>query len=102
MPEEPVPPSGTPDGGAGLPTNNKATASVILGAAAFPCLFIHPFLAFVLAVPSVTSGLYARREISDSKGAEGGDMTAVIGLTIGVTTIVLVLVSWLMSPYFMG
>lgn len=102
MPAEPTPSSGSPEDGAGPPTNSKAIASVILGAVAFPCLFIHPFLAFVLAVPSVTSGLYARREIRDSKGAEGGDMTAVVGLTIGATTIVLVLLSWLMSPYFMG
>jgi hypothetical protein len=74
----------------------------MLGAAAFPCLFIHPFLAFVLAVPSVTSGVYARREISAAKGAEGGDMTAVVGLTIGATTIALVFVSWLLSPYVTG
>lgn len=102
MSHDPAPPPGTPEGEAGLPTNHKAITSVILGAAAFPCLFIHPFLAFVLAVPSVTSGVYARREISASKGAEGGDMTAIVGLTIGATTLVLVFVSWLLSPYVTG
>ena len=102
MSQEPAPPPGAPDGGAGVPTNHKAIASVILGAAAFPSLFIHPFLAFVLAVPSVTSGVYARREISASKGDEGGDMTAVVGLTIGATTLALVFLSWLLSPYVTG
>lgn len=101
MTPDPAPPSGTPEDGAG-PTNRKATYSVVFGAVAFPCLFIHPFLAFVLAVPSVTSGLYARQEISASKGTEGGDLTAIVGLTVGATTIALVLLSWLMSPYFTG
>ena len=40
-----------------------------------------------MGVPSVTCGIFARREIADSKGTEGGDMTAIIGLTIGATTL---------------
>ena len=102
MPSEPALPSGAPDGGAAPPPNQKAIASVILGAAAFPFLFIYPFFAFALAVPSVTCGIYARREIKDAKGAQGGDMTAVVGLTIGATTIGLVILSWLTSSYFTG
>ncbi len=102
MPTEPAPPSGTPEGGAGLPTNRKAIYSVILGAVAFPWLFVYPFFAFALAVPSVTSGIFARREIVASKGTEGGDMTAVVGLTIGATTIGFVLITWLTSPYLTG
>jgi hypothetical protein len=102
MPEEPAPPPGPPEGGARLPTNPRATYSVIFGAAAFPFLFVYPFFAFMLAVPSVTCGVYARREIKEAKGAEGGDMTAVVGLTIGATTIALVLLTWLMSPYVTG
>lgn len=88
------------DEGTSVPTNPKAVYSVVFGAVAFPCLFIYPFLAFAVAMPSVTCGVFARREIRDSKGAEGGDMTAVIGLTIGVTTIAFVILTWLMSPYF--
>ena len=84
------------------PTNPKAIYSVVLGAVAFPFLFVYPFMAFALAVPSITCGVYARKEIREAKGTEGGDMTAVIGLTIGTTTIVFVLLTWLMSPYFTG
>lgn len=102
MSPEPAQPSGTPEGGAGLPTNRKATYSVIFGAAAFPCAFLSPFFAFVLAVPAVTCGLHARREISESKGTEGGDMTAIVGLTFGATTAVLVVLSWLLSPLVTG
>jgi hypothetical protein len=90
---EPAPPSGPPEGGAALPTNRKAILAVIFGAAAFTCAFINPFFAFVLAVPSVTCGVHARREIRDAKGTEGGDMTAVIGLTMGATTLGLLLLS---------
>ncbi len=91
----------SPDG-PGLRSNPKAIYSVILGAVAFPWLFIYPFFAFALAVPSVTCGVFARREIREAKGAQGGDMTAVVGLTIGATTIALVILTWLISPYFTG
>ena len=75
---------------------------MIFGAVAFPWLFIYPFFAFVLAVPSLTCGAFARREIREAKGDQGGEMTAIIGLTIGATTIALVILTWLMSPYFTG
>jgi hypothetical protein len=84
------------------PTNPKAVYSVIFGALAFPFLFIYPFFAFALAAPSVTCGVFARREIREAKGAEGGDMTAVIGLTIGATTMGLVVLTWVTSPYITG
>ena len=102
MPTDPTPPSGPPEGGAGLRTNPKAIYSVILGAVAFPWLFIYPFFAFALAVPSVTCGVFARREIRDAKGTEGGDMAAVVGLTIGATTLVFVLITWVTSSYVAG
>jgi hypothetical protein len=91
----------SPDG-SGLRTNPKAIYSVILGAVAFPWLFIYPFLAFALAVPSVTCGVFARREIRDAKGTEGGDMAAVVGLTIWATTLVFVLITWVTSSYVTG
>jgi hypothetical protein len=102
MPTDPTAPPGPTGGAAGLPTNRKAIYSVILGAVAFPWLFIYPFFAFVLAVPSVTCGVFARREIRDAKGTEGGDMTAVVGLTIGATTLVFVLITWVTSSYVTG
>lgn len=66
---------------------------------AFACAFLSPFFAFVLAVPSVTCGVHARREISVAKGTEGGDMAPVIGLTMGATTLGLVVLAWLVSPW---
>lgn len=95
---EPDPSSGLPGDGAGLPTNRKAIYSVLYGAAAFPCAFLLPFLALVLSVPSITCGVHARREIQESRGTEGGDMTAVVGLTIGATTLGLVLLTYVASP----
>jgi hypothetical protein len=87
-------------GGVDLPTSRKAIYSVIFGGAAFACAFLSPFFAFVLAVPALTCGVHARREISASKGAEGGDMAAVIGLTMGATTLGLVVISWLVAASF--
>lgn len=89
--------------GAPLPTNRKAILSVVFGALAFPSvLFISWFLAFILAVPSITCGVHARREIRASKGAEGGDTTAAVGLTIGATSLALVLLSRFVLPYVTG
>ncbi len=102
MSPDPAPSSGPPEGGAGLRTNPKAIYSVILGAVAFPWLFIYPFFAFALAVPSVTCGVFARREIREAKGTEGGDMTAVVGLTIGATTLAFVILTWVTSSYITG
>ena len=102
MTHETAPPSGTPGGGAGLPTNRKAVCSVLFGAVAFACSFLSPFGAFVLAVPAVTTGIHGRREIKDSRGSEGGDMVAVIGLTIGLATMGLLLVSWMVTPLLQG
>jgi len=99
---DPVPPLGPPEGGAGPRTNTKAIYSVILGAVAFPWLFIYPFFAFALAVPSVTCGVFARREIRDAKGSQVGDMAAVVGLTIGATTLAFVLFTWVTSSYLTG
>ncbi|MEV7396141.1 DUF4190 domain-containing protein [Aeromicrobium sp. NPDC092404] len=95
---EPDPSSGLPGDGAGLPTNRKAIYSVLYGAAAFPCAFLVPFLAAVLSVPAITCGVHARREIKESKGQEDGDLVAVIGLTIGATTLALVVLATVASP----
>lgn len=89
--------------GAQRPTNRKAILSVVFGSIAFPCgLFVSWFLAFVLAVPSITCAVHARREIRASQGTEGGDSTAVVGLTIGATSLALAILSRLLFPYITG
>ncbi len=90
------------DEGAGLRTNRKAIYSVVFGAAAFPLALVIPFLGFVLAVPSVTCGVHARREISASNGDEDGDLIAIIGLTFGATTLGLLILSFFLSPLLTG
>jgi hypothetical protein len=87
----------TPDGRpvpGGPSVNRKALFSVGLGSAAFVCAFFSAFGGFVLAVPAVTCALHARREIKDAQGSNGEDMVAVIGLTMGATTLGLLLLSW--------
>jgi hypothetical protein len=95
---DPAPSPDAPGGGAGLPTNRKAVISVVLGAVAFALVFLSGFAAFILAVPSVTTGIHARREIKAGHAGEGGDLLAVVGLTTGATTLGLLLVSWLLAP----
>jgi hypothetical protein len=80
------------------PANRKAVYSVVFGALAFACSFLSGFGAFVLAVPALTTGVHARREIRASKGVQNGDLLAVAGLTMGATTIGLLLISWIVSP----
>ncbi|MET0930435.1 MAG: hypothetical protein ABWX74_13025 [Aeromicrobium sp.] len=60
---------------------------------AFATIYVLPVGGIVLGVPSVTTGVHARREIAASKGAQTGDSLAVIGLMIGGGAIVTVLLS---------
>ncbi|MCW2830601.1 MAG: hypothetical protein JWP31_1293 [Aeromicrobium sp.] len=76
-----------PDGDPG-PTHRYAIYSVLLGVGAFACLFVFPFGCLALGVPSVTTGIHARREIAASRGELDGDSLAVIGLTIGTGALV--------------
>jgi hypothetical protein len=80
-----------------LPLNRKALYSVFFGFAAFLVLWVFPFGAFALGVPAVTAGIHGRREISLSKGTEGGDALAVAGITAGATTIALMIFTVLTS-----
>ncbi len=64
-------------------TNRKAIYSVVCGVVAFACVYVTPFLGLLLAIPSITSGIHARREIAASKGEQTGDSAAVIGQMIG-------------------
>lgn len=92
-----MPPSGDRGDEPAAPLNRKALLSVLLGSAGFGFALLAPFLGFVLALPAVTCGVWSRREIADSGGTEAGDMVAVIGLTMGATTLGLLGLSWVLS-----
>lgn len=78
-----------------------AAYSVGLGITAFACLFFFPFGCLVFGVPSITTGVHARRDIAASRGELTGDSTAVIGLTIGGGVLVTGLVTYLL-PLLVG
>lgn len=78
-------------------THRFAVYSVVLGIGAFAALYVFPFGCLVLGVPSITTGVHARREIAASKGELTGDSTAVIGLTIGGAALVTGLLSYLLG-----
>jgi hypothetical protein len=84
-----------PEGDRGLPVNRRAVYSILFGATAFLSTFFVPFLPFVLGVCAVTTGVHGRREIALSRGEEGGDMLAIVGITTGATTLGLLLLSFL-------
>lgn len=89
---------GQEPGPAGDPvTNRKAIYSVVCGVLAFACIYLSPFGGLLIGVPSVTSGIHARREIAEAKGSQSGDSLAVIGLMIGGGAIVTVVLSWLVN-----
>lgn len=83
--------------GSGPPTHRHAVYSVVLGVLAFATLYVFPFGCLVLGVPSITTGVNARREIAASRGEVGGDSLAVIGLTIGGGALVTGLLVWLLG-----
>lgn len=78
-------------------TSRKAVLSIVYGVCAFAAIYLFPVGGLVLGIPSITTGVHARREIAASKGAQTGDSLAVIGLMIGGGAIVTVLLSWAME-----
>lgn len=74
-----------------------AAYSVAFGVGAFACLFFFPFGCLVFGVPSITTGVHARREIAASRGELTGDSTAVTGLIIGSAALITGIVSYLMT-----
>lgn len=76
--------------------NRKAVYGLVCGVVAFACIYVTPFLGLLIGIPSVTSGIHARREIAASKGEQTGDTLAVIGLMIGGGAIVTVILAWLL------
>lgn len=90
------PGAGLPASGSPLTTNRKAVYSVLFGVCAFACIYVFPFGGFALGIPSLTTGIHARREIAASQGTQGGDSLATIGLMIGGGAIITVILSWLL------
>ena len=76
--------------------NRKAVFSIVCGIVAFALIYVEPVGGLLVAVPSITSGLHARREIVAAHGLQSGDSAAVIGLMIGGGAIVTVVLSWLL------
>lgn len=89
--DQPGPDDGTPR------THQFAVYSVALGIGAFACLYFFPFGCLVLGVPSITTGVHARREIAASRGQLTGDSTAVTGLIIGGAALVTGLLTYVLS-----
>lgn len=73
--------------------SRKAVYSVVCGVVAFACIYVTPFLGLLGGIPSITSGVHARREIAASRGRLTGDSVAVIGLMIGGGAVVTVVLS---------
>lgn len=80
-------------------THRFAIYSVVLGIGAFACLYVFPFGCLVLGVPSITTGVHARREIAASKGELGGDSLAVTGLMVGAAALATGLLLFLMDSF---
>lgn len=80
-------------------THRFAVYSVGLGIGAFVCLYFFPFGCLVLGVPSITTGVHARREIAASRGELTGDSVAVTGLMIGGAALVTGLLALLMGAF---
>lgn len=79
--------------------SRKAVYSLVCGALAFAAIYLDPFAGVLVALPSIASGLHARREIAASKGQLTGDTVAVIGLMVGGGAIVTVVLSWALDVF---
>lgn len=74
--------------------SRKAAYSLVCGIAAFAAIYLDPFAGLLVAMPSIASGVHARREIAASRGQLTGDTVAVIGLMVGGGALVTVVLSW--------
>jgi tetrahydromethanopterin S-methyltransferase subunit C len=79
--------------------SRKAVYSLVCGVLAFAAIYLAPFAGVLLALPSIVSGVHARREIAASKGHLSGDTVAVIGLMVGGGAIVTVVLSWALDVF---
>jgi hypothetical protein len=77
--------------------SRKAVYSLVCGVVAFAAIYLHPLAGLLVALPSIASGVHARREIAASDGRQSGDTVAVIGLMVGVGAVATVVLSWLLA-----
>jgi hypothetical protein len=92
-PSYPPPPPGAP-GGYGQPpkTSPLAIVSLVLGIIGVPCCTF-----FVFGIGAAVTGFLARRQIDASQGSLKGSGMAMAGLVLGVVTIVLAIVVWILN-----
>jgi hypothetical protein len=89
----PSQPGGAP-GGYGMPqkTSPLAIVSLVLGILGIPCCTF-----FVFGIGAVVTGYLARKQINESHGALKGGGMATAGLILGIVTIVLAIVVWILN-----
>jgi hypothetical protein len=74
-------------------TSGKATASMILGLMAFPCIF-----SILTGIPAIILGALALKDINNSEDRLGGKVMAIIGLITGILSLLIVVPLGLLIP----
>ncbi len=87
----PVPP-GAPGGYGQQKTSPLAITSLVLGIIGIPCCSL-----FVLGIAAVVTGFLGRKQIAESNGLLKGEGMALTGLALGVLSIVLAVVVWVLN-----
>ncbi len=87
------PPPGAPGGyGPSQKTSPLAITSLVLGIVGIPCCTV-----FALGIAAVVTGFLARKQIAESQGFLKGDGMAMAGLVLGVISIVVAVVVWILN-----
>lgn len=88
------PPQPGAPGGYGQPqkTSPLAIVSLVLGIVGVPCCTF-----FVFGISALVTGIFARKQINESQGALKGGGMATAGIVLGVVTIVLAIVVWVLN-----
>jgi apolipoprotein N-acyltransferase len=73
-------------------TSPLAIVSLVLGVLGVPCCAF-----FVLGIAAVVTGLLARRQIDTSQGRLKGNGMAMAGVVLGVVSILVSLVYWILA-----
>ncbi len=87
------PPGGQPYGGGGQEqkTSVMAIISLVTGILAIPCCGC-----VVFSLAAIVLGFLGRKEIRESGGAKKGDGLAKAGLILGIVTLVLAAIYWIL------
>jgi hypothetical protein len=73
-------------------TSPLAIVSLVLGILGIPCCTF-----FVFGIGAVVTGYLGRKQINESHGALKGGGMATAGLILGIVTIVLAIVVWILN-----